>query len=176
MTPLTEFKLKFHPREKAVLMDPRSGDHGNIIFRHLQVINNVTVVVYTLIYDANYSIGLGHNLGGNKCPILGYHDRDVETIAFYLYPQDNKEDQIYMSAHSKEGKWYRASQCQYEDGNLIIYVALNSHANYPKEGTKWRFLGLANDHCSSQGKTISMSEMKICSNDFYRREIPPPPE
>ena len=174
MTTPLGLRLKFHPRETCSLIDPRSGDEGDIIFRHLQGVGDDIVVVYTLIYKENLAIGLGHNLLGNRQKYLGYHEKDVETVAI-SYASDPSYRYVYMSAHSKEGKWYPLSSCEIEDNCLVVYVALNSHANYPHEVTKCRYCGLANDHCSSKGKIVKLQATRVLVNDFYRKEIPSPP-
>jgi len=111
-------------------------------------------VSYLINYIYNSAIGCG----GCFCPqkkSLGFHNIDRERVKVLFDKETNEPKFVYFSAHSIEDKWYPYEECEKTKNNeLIIYVALGSHANYPYSGTWFRVFGLANDRCNKNGKMV----------------------
>lgn len=96
-------------------------------------------------------------------PLGGFHDDDIEFVSIYY--MDGKPVKVFWSQHSVskgEGHWEWYDDCQFKDGYLVVYVARNSHANYPTSGTHKRVYGAANDYTESTGphKAYPFSVMK----------------
>lgn len=110
------------------------------------------VVTCSFYYKDNPAIGLGWQLRP-KDPSLGYHPDDIEFVSIYY--QNGQPKKVYFSSHgSKEGHWRAYADCEVRGGFLVIYVARNSHANYPDNGDRGlhkRIGGFANDYTSTQG-------------------------
>lgn len=92
---------------------------------------------------------------------LGYHKHDVEYVNIYY--KDNVAEYVFFSAHSPgQGSYVRASDVEINDnGFLVVYVALNSHALYPRGQTYIRAFGLANDYCSADGKRVPILRHRL---------------
>jgi hypothetical protein len=89
-------------------------------------------------------------------------NNDVEFISIYYL--DNNPVKVYFSSHSTgqgEGHWVDYDKAEKRNGFLVIYIARNSHANYPTSGTHARIYGFANDETSSSGpnRTFTWQEM-----------------
>lgn len=161
--------LKFHPFEKCKLSSIFKSESPNAYISHSKrakdniIYDTITISFY---YNDNIAIGCGWCCFP-KSPKLGYHPNDIEYVTLYLL--DNEVIFVYFSAHSsKQGMFVLWKDCEKTiDNELIIYVALNSHANYPKPNTYWRIFGLANDYCSKYGKSnlLPLNKM-ISSYDF----------
>lgn len=148
--------LRFHPREshfpvesdrdQKVVHCSRCEIPGFMLGDH-----RYTFVEYKFTYTANGAIGCGYCcLPRAEC--LGYHEGDVEKLIM-LMDETNRISKVYFKAHGRgQGIWRDASQCEFDDhGNLVAYVARESHAFYPSPGIKWRAYGFANDLCSRRG-------------------------
>lgn len=161
--------IKFHPKEKEQLYDPYGGFGPDPILYHQEKKDGYTVMIYTMYYKKNLAIGLGHTLFP-YARMLGYHDVDIEFVAIYQKPGIKK---VYFSAHSKEGRFLDWEDCEKENGELVVYIALNSHACYPKAGRYWRYGGFANDVCSSKGRRLN--KPTFVYNSVYRKTLVSPP-
>lgn len=76
---------------------------------------------------------------------LGMHEGDWEYVTVRISTDAVKTiQQVYFSAHSKEGEWATNFQ-KTSDGRPIVFVAKDSHANYTSAGTFTRLWGVAND-------------------------------
>jgi hypothetical protein len=159
--------LRFHPDEKEKLFNPQDDTEGaDPVLYHNSVDGGYKVSVYTFYYKRNLAIGLGHSLFP-LAKLLGYHDVDIEFVAVYSKPGDKR---VYFSAHSQEGKWYTWDECEKENGELVVYVALNSHACYPHAKRYWRLCGLANDVTSKDGYEVK--KPTFVYNRDYRKSLP----
>jgi hypothetical protein len=159
-------ELYFHPKETKFPIDPYTG-RGATALIHFEKKSGYMVTVYTLYYEDNLAIGLGHSFFPFS-RFLGYHPQDIEFVA--IYEKEGYETMVYFSAHKNEGTFYPLSQCEMRDGKLCVYVALNSHANYVSPGKKIRICGLANDECSDQG--TKMVVINLAKNKDHRKKIP----
>ncbi|KAJ3045667.1 hypothetical protein HDV00_007793 [Rhizophlyctis rosea] len=73
---------------------------------------------------------------------MAYHNGDWEHITIQLEGVWNglsvdtipKIDKVFFSQHM-DGHWHPAKHLSFHNTHPIIYAALNSHANYPIEGT-----------------------------------------
>ena len=122
----------------------------------LYTYNNVEYdsISYMINYIYNGAIGCG-NCCFPASKKLGFHNIDRERIKILIDKETGEPKYVYFSAHASEGKWYSYDKCEKnKDGNLIIYSALDSHANYPHSGRWLRIFGFANDKCSSKGEHI----------------------
>ena len=119
-------------------------------------------ISYLINYIYNSAIGCGNCFYPQK-ESLGFHNIDRERVKV-LFDNDNKPRFVYFSAHGIEDKWYPYEECEKTENNeLIIYVALGSHANYPYSGTWFRIFGFANDKCSSKGKRVVPKLQKLAT-------------
>lgn len=165
--------LRFHPKEKSfptAYSDNEKHWHMPIYF-HSLVDQGYEIKVYTFYYADNLAIGLGHTLFPYSS-LLGYHLKDVEFVAVYQSLENPRDKRAYFSAHSKEGRWYKWEDCEVQDNDLVVYVALNSHACYPYAKRWWRFCGLANDVTSRDG--LELKNPHYLSNKFIRKTVPRP--
>jgi len=141
----------------------------SIIYYNLELYtyNNVEYdsISYVIHYIYNGAIGCG-NCCFPASKNLGFHNVDRERIKILIDKETKKPVYVYFSAHGAEGKWYSYDKCEKNNGNLIIYVALNSHANYPYSGRWLRIFGLANDKCSKRGVHI-IPELKLLPEYSY---------
>jgi hypothetical protein len=115
---------------------------------------------YYFLYTDNDAIGCCHLFPSNK--YLGYHKYDCEKIII-LYDYDKYLNNIFEAKHvyfaehsSKQGQWKKWEECNYDyvfdKPTLNIYVALGSHASYPKPKTTFRIFCFGNDNCSYNDK------------------------
>lgn len=140
------------------------------------------VTTYSFYYTENMAIGFGWRLNPTAS-CLGYHPHDIEYVSIYR-PLDNGDAYVYFSAHSRtQGMWKRLDDCEKtEEGELCVYVSLNSHACYPAPKTYWRCFGFANDRCSIRGESRRCN-MFVDAQDYmfpngvrlYATLRPPPP-
>jgi len=61
---------------------------------------------------------------------LGRHQGDWEHVTIELSPDLATMRRVFYSQHSG-GVWLDAEQAELEQGRVVVYAALNSHANYP---------------------------------------------
>lgn len=147
--------LKFHPYEKCVLSLISKEEIQNAYITHSKCLKDnilYDIITISFYYKENLAIGCGWCLFP-KSAKLGYHQNDIEYITLYML--ENEVIFVYFSAHSsKQGIYVSWKDCEKTNNNeLIVYVALNSHANYPKAKTYLRIFGFANDYCSKYGKS-----------------------
>lgn len=109
---------------------------------------------FYFLYTDNDGIGCCH-LFPDKSN-MGYHKFDCEKV-YILYNYDKyiqniiNPEYVYFSQHSsKQGEWLRWEDCDtYIHNNkltLNVYVALGSHANYPKPKVTFRIFCFGNDN------------------------------
>lgn len=160
------FQLRFHPSETQYPISIRTEGNLPIGYRTTGKVSydgtTYYVETYSFVYKENGAIGLGHCCFP-KATALGYHVGDVERISlFYESETASEPKMVYFSAHSRgQGTMVPYHECEKsEDGCLVAYIALSSHAAYPRCGTYWRIFGFANDRCSSTGRCISITNFE----------------
>lgn len=153
-------QLRFHPEEKYFPTDNNFRQEEPVIYKSEQTEPYVFYgkkyksVLYEIYYQINGAIGFGKTLFP-KSKLLGYHKIDIERIIILRDLTTNLPQHVYFSAHRDEGKWMPYNECSFTTfGDLIVYVAKFSHANYPSPGCWYRIYGLANDLCSPNGMNI----------------------
>lgn len=183
--PLNMIELRFHPKETQQLTSVCENDLTNMGYITL----GQSIFLNNEIYDVRtLTFYYAENLGYGVClfpylPPMGYHVNDIEYVS--IYTKSDRPSWVYFSAHSfGQGTWKLLDECETNsNGDLIVYVALNSHANYPHKGTYWRIFGFANDKCSDKGEHLIMSANNfIASYDhtfingicLYKKLRPPP--
>ena len=160
LLPLINLELNFHPNETQF----PSTDNFKLITNNKYPVyydidkdyNSMYIsYTYQINYIINCSYGLIHGLMPRNSRISGYHEIDREYIRILINKKTTKPEIVYFSAHDKEGKWIPWENCEKnKNGDLKIYPAYCSHANYPYSGTWFRVCFLGNDRCSSLGKII----------------------
>lgn len=143
------------------------------------------VVTVSFYYNDNPATGPGWQLQPTNRN-LGYHPDDMEFISIYYL--DDEPTKVYFSAHSVgqgNGTWMDFSNCQSKADYLVVYVARNSHANYPNAGTHYRIYGAANDVTESNGPNRAYSWQEMTPSydwsnghgiTLYKGLRPPPPD
>lgn len=167
-------QLRFHPAERYFLTSPKVPKPYDVmepVYVTMSSHENYKLTKFTFNYKENLAIGCFHSCFP-KSPCLGYHPGDVEYV---IILEAGSDKLAYFSAHAGEGRWYRWEECEVEDGALIVYVALNSHANYPHAGTTWRLCGLANDVTSSRGYHMTSPTFLKTTYPELHRPLPPLP-
>jgi len=104
-------------------------------------------------WDVTYNVFFEYNgATGFVCGLrLGAHEADLEHVTTRINKASQMLEAVYFSAHAKlDGEWRYVAKMEKEEGpkgeiHPVVYVALNSHANYPSPGTRIRILGFAND-------------------------------
>ena len=81
----------------------------------------------------------------------GQHEGDWEHVSLVVHNNTHAIVNAYFAAHSHESSWLTAPDYEVEDGHVRVFVARNTHANYPSIGRKSRLGGLFSDECSSEG-------------------------
>lgn len=156
--------LRFHPRESFFpsCIYPQK-EHIPAYIAHGTIGKDSTAMTIYLYYTQNLGRPI-HPL----CPLLGYHEHDIEYITLVHDPENIRE--VVFSQHtSREASCVPWTECEKTpDGDLIVYVARNSHANYPHAGTYWRIFGFGNDSCSSKGPEIVLSLQDMPTSYDYR--------
>jgi hypothetical protein len=158
----TAVELRFHPDETSPLsmLSPSEGAPNAYITR------DAGIITISFFYPENMAIGTGWSFFP-RATELGYHRHDIEHVSIYF--EGDKPSMVYFSAHnSKQGTWVKWEDCERsKNGNLIVYVARGSHANYPHAGTYWRVFGTANDVCSARGPSLVLPlSLMIPSYDY----------
>jgi hypothetical protein len=143
------------------------------------------VVTVSFYYKDNPATGPGWQLQPTN-PKMGYHPDDMEFISIYYL--EGSPQKVFMSAHSVgggNGTWTSYENCEFRDGFLVVYVARNSHANYPTAGTQYRIYGFANDVTERTGpnQAYTWAEMNKSYDwnnghgiTLYKNLRPPPPD
>jgi hypothetical protein len=91
-------------------------------------------------------------------PLGDYHKHDVEYVMIY-YRLDSPTIPVavfFSCHHLNEGNWCAWKDCIIRDNYLTIFVAKDSHANYPQPGVKKRARGLANDLCEDNSRYMQI--------------------
>jgi len=161
--PLTKLELNFHKKE---IYFPSTTDYKLITDDKYVIYYNVgqfvyedtnyDSVTYKICYAYNGAIGFGYQFFP-QLKSLGFHtiDREYVRILYCVTTQEPKY--AYFSAHRNEGKWVEWDKCEKtENGELVVYVARASHANYPHCGTWGRIFFMANDKCCSNTNGIKL--------------------
>ncbi len=152
-------EFRFHPRERYL---PSVLDHDAVPGELPVYLASGTFALRGRSYEAvSYQLFYTQNPSYSclfpRDPALGYHEYDVERLTVLF--QDRRPVWVYYGAHSRgQGQWVAWGDApKTEDGALVAYVALNSHALYPEPATYWRVFGLANDRCSRRGKHLRVT-------------------
>jgi hypothetical protein len=183
-------ELRFHPDEKDELckQDFTKSDKPIVYYKrdphyYLYYGKKYFSITYYMYYKFNYAIGFNGIFP--KVELFGYHPIDLELIRIIYNIKTLQPEYIFFSAHSQEGIWVKYSECEFNNTNLVVYVALNSHAMKPHNGTYFRIFGTSNDYYSKQGKKIipeliedNTLEYKTLQNrevftSFYKRFLLP---
>jgi hypothetical protein len=169
----TYIRLYYHPKEKRKtctiqdLINTTSNikndnmccyvaKNDNYIYKNTRYYSEC----YYFVYTNNDAIGCFHLCPSNKS--LGYHKYDCEKV-IVLYDYNKyltnifEGKYIYFAQHSsKQGQWLKWKDCNIDyvldKPTLNIYVALGSHASYPKPKTTIRIFCFGNDNCSYNEK------------------------
>lgn len=97
---------------------------------------------------------------------LSPHQTDLEFVVVRIFGDGGKPSAVFMSAHSG-GRWYDAGELEKrEDGRVVAYAALESHALFPGPGTRHRFLGVGSDRVVAGGKALT--DLPLMSADSVR--------
>jgi hypothetical protein len=166
--------LQFHNKERVFPVHLKGGSPS-----HGYITEEDGAIQIQLYYPCNPAIGVfGRCSPKSKC--LGFHDDDVEAITIYA------DGRVHLSCHgSREGNWTHLDDLEKLNGIPVIFVALHSHAMYPRRGRHWRIFGFGNDLCSIHGELIFLNtDLMVPAFDytfptgyFLRRGLrPPPPE
>ncbi len=130
-------------------------------------------ITYYVYYTKNLAIGLW-DLNSTSTS-LGYHDKDIERVRVLYSISNRPEPQfVFFSSHAQEGKWLHYNDVKKtNDGKIVVYVCLNSHAHRHAAGTYMRILGFANDYASDMGKHITprLVEDNTMSFDIANKEV-----
>jgi hypothetical protein len=102
----------------------------------------------------------------HTCLEGGEHFTDIEHVTVKVNNATQKVDSVYFGAHrSKDGVWKKADDMQFSNtGSPIVYVALGSHAMYPKPGNYYRIFGATHDECSAAGQKWNPIPLEITDN------------
>lgn len=171
LTPI-KLQLRLHPSE---IFFPTNKDYKPIdifpsyykIEQGLYAYNGKRYLrfTYEIYFAENGAIGLN---GINRYhPSLGYHPKDIERIIILHDTKSYEPVFVFFSAHAQEGKFYPFNKCLFENGRLVVFSALNSHALHPKAGVVWRVFGLANDYCSNYGDHIDLTLVEDNSINYF---------
>ena len=99
----------------------------------------------------SYGIIYGYN-GPKKvlgCIPVGAHYGDVEHVTVEINKITHTINRVFFAAHtSTEGRWVDAKDLEIDEltGRPVVYIAVNSHACYPRAGRVIRFCGFGNDN------------------------------
>lgn len=154
--PFPKFELRLHPEERVGLtgLDGASNvgyvsDPGSFVYG----LQEYTIVTYSFYYRTNPAIGCVGRCFPDSA-FWGYHPHDLEKITV-LYAAGEPRH-VFFFAHGRgQGMWVPWSECLTTgDGALVVYVANNSHASYPRPGRYTRAAGLLNDECLDGGKIL----------------------
>lgn len=80
---------------------------------------------------------------------IGSHDADYEHVTYEVDDATGRIERIYFAAHGAgDGRWVRYEGAEKNGLRPVVYVAVGSHASYPRTGVYLRFGGAANDRCN----------------------------
>ena len=137
------------------------------VYAHVKVASydpNIVLISYSLLYPYN---GAKRVMG---CYPVGDHYGDMEHVTVEVDLGSKKCTRMFFGAHTtKEGRWVDAADLQldkdtFKENQSIrfkVYVAINSHAHYPSEGTVVRYYGFGNDVCSTKGKKWTPKAIRV---------------
>lgn len=156
--------LRFHPREKyfPVCIHP-SRERTPAYISHGTNEDDHPVTTIYFYYAQNPGKAISPT-----SPTLGWHEHDVEYITL-IHGTEDRMKVVFSQHTSREASVLDWKDCEKTPaGDLIVYVARNSHANYPHAGIYWRIFGFGNDYCSSKGceMVIPLQAMNP-SYDFF---------
>lgn len=110
-----------------------------VLYVRVQDLGVIWRIVFFIFFSFNGVLGC----------CFGSHRADVERFAFYVDKNNFQIQKIYLGAHGdKDGLWLTPDDFEKEDGRLVIYCALHSHAFYNRAQVYWRYFGFANDRTS----------------------------
>lgn len=129
-------ELRYHPKETSFITSirPSDGPPSAYIAKGTEMRGGTSYEVTTLsfYYRENLAIGPG-SCFFPRAPALGYHPHDIEHVSIYTYA--GNPEWVFFSAHSRgQGMWLPWQECEHSGNNLVVYVARNSHACYPRSG------------------------------------------
>lgn len=152
-------ELRFHPSEQDMLCkkDFTKSDKPIVYYKrdenyYLYYGKKYFSITYYMFYAYNYAIGFNGIFP--KVEAFGYHPIDLELIRIIYDIKTLQPEYVFFSAHSQEGMWVKYSDCEFNNNNLVAYVALSSHALKPHDGIYFRIFGFANDYYSKRGEHI----------------------
>ncbi len=118
------------------------------IYAHIKQLDERLIrISYMMIYAYN---GAKKVMG--FVPV-GFHWGDVEHVTIEVDIEKQSITKMFFGAHTTlEGRWVDAKDLEFEDTHPVVYIAVNSHATYPKEGIIVRFGCFGNDETNSHGK------------------------
>jgi hypothetical protein len=120
--------------------------------------NNKIYITYIFLYPYNGSYDIAGLVG------LGEHPADLEHITVEC-SKDGNIERVFFGAHgTKDGRWVKKDEVEFENGHIVAYVAYSGHGLYNKSGEVFRFGGFANDKLE-RGIKWSPSTSIIYSKD-----------
>lgn len=129
-------------------------------------------IEYLYFYGFNGPFDIGPIQGASEkvlTDLRDLHESDLEHITIELDKNTKQLTRIYYGSHgSNEGFWLDAKSplIEWDGTHPIVYVAKNSHALYPKQGTYVRIFGMAND-VTTRGQLWKAKLIRV-----YRDEDP----
>jgi hypothetical protein len=102
-------------------------------------------LLYMLVYPYNF----GPRIFGRS---FGDHLADLEHVRVLVDQETNAVSKVYFGAHSG-GQWVQARDCEIRGDSVHVYVALGTHATYPRRGTQWRIPPVLKDVTCDRGVT-----------------------
>ena len=88
------------------------------------------------------------------CP-TGLHEGDLERLSLLICPSDERVHAAIFSQHNHDQLYNCSSSpspCQFSEGHINVFSALNSHANYPSSSPDTVIAGLVHTfHGSADG-------------------------
>jgi hypothetical protein len=104
---------------------------------------------------------------------VGEHFGDIEHVTIRLN-KNNEIDSIFYGAHRiRNGRWIKPCEAEYENGRIVVYIALHGHGMYYKPYLAFRFFGFANDYMDKgerwDPKIVQIYE--ITENEFDKETM-----
>ena len=123
-----------------------------------------TVAYQAMRVSFAYKVNPGYNVLGSR---VGYHVGDTESLTF-LFDAGGCVQWVHLSAHaSAEGNWCRTyNMLRDKSGALLAFVSPTSHAMYPRPGTHYRLLGLANDETRDEVRVPITTLLPVAPNSL----------
>lgn len=94
-----------------------------------------------------------------ECGIDGAHEADWEHITVEYNTFSQQVEQVFMSAHDTEGRYYSPNEIEWIDQHPVVYAALGSHASYNKIGSFDRTGFRPNDY-TGNGRHVKTWELE----------------